>query len=224
MNRNSNRLAKNTAALWGMVAAGLLAAIVVTALDAAPDTVTVTNLPAIVGAPATATASAPASRTATRPATQAGADADQPEAPPNLPNLPVARPGVIVGGVIRIAPGGGLTVIQGGGPDTAEPEAAPGPMPATYPAVSADEVRKLAAKLDSDDFKDREAAQKSLVDMGPGIVPVLREMLKNEKLSMEVTTRIDRAIKAVLPATQPAKPPTGRMRRGIAAPAMDNGD
>jgi hypothetical protein len=138
--------------------------------------------------------------------------------------LPVARPGVIVGGVIRIAPGGGaITVIQSGGPDTAEPAAVPGTMPATYPAVSTDEVRKLAAKLDSDDFKEREAAQKALVDMGPGIVPVLRDLLKNEKLSMEVTTRIDRAIKAVLPATQPARQPVRRTGRGIAQPAMDNG-
>jgi len=105
----------------------------------------------------------------------------------------------------------------------------PAPVPATQPtsqpattsapAASAEEVKKLVAQLDAEDFAVREKAQKTLADMGLGVVPLLEDALKDKTLSLEVFTRIQRVIRNLKATTQPAPTPPEDVtpRRGVRA-------
>ena len=144
-----------------------------------------------------APASSPASQPASGPATQAS----KPVAVEPVP-VPIRRMPIAVAGVMPMP-------IEGTDTPT------PAPVPATGPAVPADKVAPLVTKLDSDDFKDREAAQKALIDLGPGVVPHLEAMLKESKCSLEVTTRIQRVIRAFQPAKPIRRPAELRAVDGI---------
>jgi hypothetical protein len=95
--------------------------------------------------------------------------------------------------------------VRAGGPLPVEPPAST--QPYDYPKVDADKVRAIVPKLDADDFKDREAAQKELMDLGLGAVPVLQEALKNQKLSLEVQTRLKNIVAKLEATTRPAPQP-----------------
>ena len=59
-------------------------------------------------------------------------------------------------------------------------------------------------QLDSDAYKDRVAAQKMLEGLGVGALPPLREILKTEKLSAEVVSRVESAMWNIKTTTRPA--------------------
>jgi len=158
-------------------------------------------------APPPASQPAPTTQPSTQPASGPTTQAVQP-----VPPIGVARPLLI-----RVA---GL--IARPVPDESDPVPAPSTLPATGPAVPSEKVAPLVTQLDADDFKTREAAQKALIDLGPGVVPVLQEMLKNAKSSLEVNTRIERVIRAFQPAPVPRRVPRVEMVDGLRAPKADD--
>jgi RNA polymerase sigma factor (sigma-70 family) len=80
-----------------------------------------------------------------------------------------------------------------------------------HPAVapSADEVRKLIARLDSQDYSERESATKALRQFGTLVAPALRAALKDAPPA-ERKTRLERLLAEV---TVPALPPGDRLRQ-----------
>ncbi|MBI5724683.1 MAG: hypothetical protein HZA50_12040 [Planctomycetes bacterium] len=72
-------------------------------------------------------------------------------------------------------------------------------QPAQLTAEQKAELEKLVAQLDSEDFKTRDAATQKLKDFGQAVVPVLREIAVNSKLSPEVKARIDLIIAPLSP-------------------------
>lgn len=153
---------------------------------------------------------APASQPATssQPTTTSQPAANRPAgSPPAL--QPVANPGAMVAGrvqVFNVRVNGGGVVVQD--PSQAQPQ--PAPVPATGPAVAPEKVTSLLPQLDNDDFKQRDAAQKALSDMGPGVVPVIKDILaKNKDLSMEVKTRLEQVVSVYQPATPATPRPVG---------------
>jgi hypothetical protein len=139
------------------------------------------------------------------------ATASQPAAQANPPVVQ-PRPIAVVQIGVRVA-----GIVAGPIDQPADP-LAPASMPTTWPAVPAEKVEALLPQLDSDDFKQREAAQKTLTDLGPGIIPVIQDLLaKRKDLSMEVQARLQRAVRAYQPATQPARPRDVIMVNGIRA-------
>ena len=121
--------------------------------------------------------------------------ASQPASQPAAGETPVVvQPPVMVSFAIRA-----------GGPLPIEPPAST--QPYDYPKVDAEKVRAIVPKLDAEDFKDREAAQKELIDIGLGAVPVLQEALKDPKLSLEVQTRLKNIVAKLEATTRPAPVP-----------------
>lgn len=98
---------------------------------------------------------------------------------------------------------------------TSQPTSAPATTSA--PAVSADEVKKLVAQLDAEDFQTRDKAHKALMDMGLAVVPTLEETMKDPKLSLEVQTRIQRVVRNLKTTTQPVAPVDITARKGFRA-------
>jgi RNA polymerase sigma factor (sigma-70 family) len=80
-------------------------------------------------------------------------------------------------------------------------------------AVEAATVRPLIARLDADEFADREAGWKALLALGEAAVPALRQALKG-KLSAEQKKRIEQALTA---AMAPAAVLTGDALRQVRA-------
>lgn len=64
---------------------------------------------------------------------------------------------------------------------------------AAWPPVDVKKVRELIVQLDARGYHDRDAAHKALMEMGPGIEPELRSVLKG-KPSEEVRIRIERLL------------------------------
>jgi hypothetical protein len=144
------------------------------------------------------TASQPA--TSTQPVTQPA----QAEAKP--PIGIIARPPIAIAGVM-IDPTIG----------TDQPSQ-PASQPTTWPAVPAEKVEALLPQLDSEDFKQREVAQKAMIDLGPGAVPVIQDILAKKKdLSLEVQARLQRVIRALQPTPEPVRPIEVRATRGVRA-------
>ncbi len=85
------------------------------------------------------------------------------------------------------------------------------------PAKVADKavVERLVAKLDAPAFADREAASKSLRELGDSAIPVLRVMLK-AGLSAEAKDRVERLLAA---AAEPV-PSSGLVRQQVRAVAI----
>ncbi len=78
-------------------------------------------------------------------------------------------------------------------------------QPTSKPAIiSAAEFEKLLKQMDSDDYKDREAAQEALADKGRDIVPTLKDRLKQGGLSAEVSSRLQSIINQFEPPARPA--------------------
>lgn len=70
------------------------------------------------------------------------------------------------------------------------------PEPRAPAPADAAKVRAWIADLGKDDFKTRERAARELTDLGPGVVPLLREGLAG-KLSPEARDRMEKIIAAV---------------------------
>ncbi|MFB3893052.1 MAG: hypothetical protein ACE15C_13625 [Phycisphaerae bacterium] len=81
---------------------------------------------------------------------------------------------------------------------------APASQPTTSPAALRERITKLLKQLDSDSFKERDGAQKQLQSLGVDALQPLREVLKGEKLSVEVTNRIKTAMWNIKGTTRPA--------------------
>jgi hypothetical protein len=62
-------------------------------------------------------------------------------------------------------------------------------------APAADRVRKLVAQLTAEEFADREAAERELLDFGDAAATILRKLLK-DGLSAEQATRVTRILAA----------------------------
>ena len=150
--------------------------------------------------------------------------ASLPVAPRDFPR-PVLKEGIaFLGGLVVPVNGAPVKPIASPLPATGRGTTAPSYQPTTQasslpdttsaPAVSADEVKKLLAQLDSEDFASREKAQKALMDLGLGVVPMLEDSLKDTKLSLEVQTRIQRVIRNLRATTQPVRPTDVRPTRG----------
>jgi hypothetical protein len=131
----------------------------------------------------------------------ATAQASQPTSRGALERLEEER--IVVAGMTRTGPNSQPAATQPSQPVTA-----------SAPAVSADEVKKLLAQLDAEDFATREKAQKALMDLGLGSLPMLEDSLKDTKLSLEVQTRIQRVIRNLKATTQPVRPTDVRAVRG----------
>lgn len=56
-------------------------------------------------------------------------------------------------------------------------------------------VREIVGRLSADDFKDREAAERELVKLGPAIIPVLREL--RDAQGPEAQSRIEAVLKTL---------------------------
>ncbi|MBI5725232.1 MAG: HEAT repeat domain-containing protein [Planctomycetes bacterium] len=76
---------------------------------------------------------------------------------------------------------------QGSGGPTTEKPGATGP--ATAPAASQEEIKKLIAQLGDKDFKVREAATKRLIEIGKPALPALRDVVKNNASDSEAVER-----------------------------------
>jgi hypothetical protein len=97
-------------------------------------------------------------------------------------------------------------------------------QPATAPAVTREQIMPILKQLDSEAFKDRQDAQEKLQGLGLGALPPLREILKSEKLSLEVVSRVKTAMMSIKATTrpallnpQPAGPQEIFVRRGMRA-------
>lgn len=146
----------------------------------------------------------------TEPATQASqptatTQASQPTVNNNGVDVPVNVP-VVKG--IRMLPAGIRPIGE------VPPQPPVSTQPFTYPAVSADEVNKLVPQMDSDDFKVRDDAQSKLKALGVGAVPLLRDKLAKETLSLEVQTRIKAVMAELEATTQPVTPQPRRYGGG----------
>ena len=75
----------------------------------------------------------------------------------------------------------------------------------------------LLETCEDDSFAVREAAHKKLQAQGTGILPTLREALKNDKLSTEARSRLETLVKTLAGTTQPApkRPDELLPRRGV---------
>jgi hypothetical protein len=104
--------------------------------------------------------------------------------------------GILVGGPIQIDPPTSAPASQ--------PTTSPTSQPASAPAVARDKIMPILKQLDSDDYKGRQEAQKKLQALGEGALSPLREILKTEKLSVEVDTRIKSAMWNIKATTRPA--------------------
>ena len=133
-------------------------------------------------------------KSTTQPATQPAPPPVRPDELRPRRGVRVERPAVKVGGV---------TVQRPPRPAT-QPTSRPTTQPATRPTLSAEQIRVLIQKLDDDKFTVRDAAHKKLQGQGVGILPALREALKDKKLTVEVRTRLDSIVKALAATTQPA--------------------
>ena len=92
-----------------------------------------------------------------------------------------------------------------------QPTTRPTTQPTTKPTLSAEQLRILIRKLDDNKFTVREAAHKKLKNQGVGIIPSLREALKDQKLSVEVRTRLESIVTTLAATTQPAPKPRPRI-------------
>ncbi|MFB3893113.1 MAG: hypothetical protein ACE15C_13940 [Phycisphaerae bacterium] len=111
---------------------------------------------------------------------------------------PVMRPAGIVVGPLQPLPT----------PVTSTQPTQPASQPASLPAAQRAEVARLIAQLDSEKYADRQDARKKLTDMGPAVVPVLKEALTSGKLSVEQKSSIESIINKVSPTpTPPVRPP-----------------
>jgi WD40 repeat protein len=61
------------------------------------------------------------------------------------------------------------------------------------PVTPVEQVRRLVADLDNEDFETRESAERRLAELGPGTWPTLREALTKEP-SVEARRRLDRLV------------------------------
>ena len=141
--------------------------------------------------------SQPTSKPASGPTSQPATQAAKPVPPEVIVRMPIAMAGMIARPL----------------PERIDPE--PTPVPATGPAVPDDKVAPLVKQLDADEFKDREAAQKALIDLGPGVIPHLEGILKGGKCSLEVKTRIERVLRAFQPVAPPVAPVDVGVRKGV---------
>jgi hypothetical protein len=62
------------------------------------------------------------------------------------------------------------------------------------PAILSARVKELTAKMDSEDYRVREKANRDLIDLGPAAFPQIREALKG-KVSPEVKERLEDVLK-----------------------------
>lgn len=79
----------------------------------------------------------------------------------------------------------------------------PASQPASLPAASAEEIKKLIAQLGDKDYKLREAATKQLEDVGDDALPAIEEALNKKDADPETQVRLnlvkDRLIKLLGP-------------------------
>ncbi len=81
---------------------------------------------------------------------------------------------------------------------TTKPTTQPTTLPTSLPAQTVAKMVELVAQLDDEHFKKREDAQKQLVEMGPDIAPSLLEMKQSGKQSLEASSRLDAAVRAIV--------------------------
>jgi hypothetical protein len=89
-------------------------------------------------------------------------------------------------------------------PPASEPAATQASQPATAPAVPREQIMPILKQLDAEAYQDREDAQKKLQDLGIGALQPLREILKSEKLSLEVVNRVKTVMWNLKATTRPA--------------------
>jgi hypothetical protein len=95
-------------------------------------------------------------------------------------------------------------------PDQAVPLLRDRLRPASPPALSIDQVKRLAADLDSDQFQRRENAFEQLKDLGERAEPALQEIL-DTKPTLEQRRRIEQLL------TGPRRPPAAEELRSLRA-------
>ena len=71
-------------------------------------------------------------------------------------------------------------------------------QPTTWPTVTREQILPILKDLDAEAFKVRQDAQAKLQGLGAGALQPLREILKTETLSLEVTTRVKSAMSCLL--------------------------
>ncbi|MFB3893115.1 MAG: hypothetical protein ACE15C_13950 [Phycisphaerae bacterium] len=76
-------------------------------------------------------------------------------------------------------------------------------QPATQLAIPREEVDKLIAQLDDNEFQVRKAAQDKLTDLGQAVVPALKQAIKSGGLSLEARTRAETIINKLSPTPSP---------------------
>jgi hypothetical protein len=64
---------------------------------------------------------------------------------------------------------------------------------ATVPAMIMDKIKQLVTDLNADDWKQRDAAEHSLVKIGPGVIATLKQMRDGQP--PEAQQRIDSVLK-----------------------------
>ena len=80
----------------------------------------------------------------------------------------------------------------------AMPTTQPTTLPTSLPAETVGKIQKLVVQLDAQEYKQREDAQKQLVEMGPDIAPALLELARSGKQSLEVQSRLEAIVKALV--------------------------
>ncbi|MBI5724682.1 MAG: hypothetical protein HZA50_12035 [Planctomycetes bacterium] len=110
-------------------------------------------------------------------------------------------------------------VVQPASQPASNPASRPASQPSSQPALTPQqrtEVDKLVEQLDSNEFADRDAAQKKLKAMGKPVVPALQEMISQKKVSQEVLARLQIIVESLTPATRPVQIQAQRGVRAVA--------
>jgi hypothetical protein len=84
------------------------------------------------------------------------------------------------------------------------------------PRLSPAELSRLVARLDADDFADRERAEGELRRLGEQALPALRESVKGRSASLEAQRRIE----GLLDALEGRSAPPGETVRALRAVAL----
>jgi len=79
------------------------------------------------------------------------------------------------------------------------------------PRVALARIHRLLGQLGGESYKDREAATKALIDIGPRIVPLLRRYLHAP--DAEVRQRVEGILEKLTPKPPPPPPPAGDRRK-----------
>jgi hypothetical protein len=80
------------------------------------------------------------------------------------------------------------------------------------PAEIVEKVRKLISQLGAESYKDRQAATDSLIEMGPGIIPLLEKHL--DASDPEVRARVATILEKLRPQAKDAAPPQNPQQPG----------